>query len=139
MTTLDAAYGTLKVLLIEDDEGSRRIARHLLERLGIVTIVEAADGGSGFDEALRTHPDVVLCDMHMQPVNGQQFLVRVRDSSIAWLRTLPVIFLSSDNSLDTLRRATQRHVDGFMVKPVDRDELKKQLDLVITRRGVAIP
>ena len=133
MTTLEAAYKSLKVLVIEDEAEVRRLLCRMLERLGVASVLEAEDGASGFDAMLGARPDIVLCDIHMAPVDGQEFLKRVRASETDWVHALPVVFLSGDHNLDTVRLATQRQVDGYMVKPVTLDAMKKQLDIVITR------
>jgi two-component system, chemotaxis family, chemotaxis protein CheY len=133
MTTLEAAYKSLRVLVIDDDDEMRKLIGRMLERLGVTTIIHANDGASGFREAVNAQPDVALCDVHMAPVDGHEFLRQVRDSEIERVRTLPVIFLSGDNLLATVQRATRHHVDAYMVKPMSRDELKTQLDIIITR------
>jgi two-component system chemotaxis response regulator CheY len=133
-TTLDEAYKTLKVLIIEDDGGTRRLIRRMLNQLGVDSITESEDGLKGLQEVLRTHPDLVLCDVHMSPVGGQEFLKMVREAKMDWVKEMPVIFLTSDNMLDSVRVAIQRHVDSYIVKPVSIEELKRHLDIVITRR-----
>ena len=135
MTALEAAYKSLKVLVIDDEEIVRRTICGMLELLGIVSIAQAEDGASGFQEMLRVRPDVVLCDIHMKPVDGQEFLARVRAAKMDWVRELLVIFLSGDNMLDTIRIASQHHADAYMVKPIRLDDLKKQLDIAITRQA----
>jgi two-component system, chemotaxis family, chemotaxis protein CheY len=133
MTTLEDAYKSLKVLIVDDEDEMRKLIGRMLERLGVTTIFQAHDGASGFQEVLSTRPDIVLCDVHMHPVDGHEFLRLVRESEIDWVRATPVIFLSGDNLLDTVRRATRLHVDAYMVKPMGRDDLKTQLDIMITR------
>jgi two-component system, chemotaxis family, chemotaxis protein CheY len=133
MTTLEDAYKSLKVLVVDDEDEMRKLIGRMLERLGVTTIFQARDGASGFREVLSVRPDIVLCDVHMQPVDGHEFLRLVRESEVEWVRATPVIFLSGDNLLDTVRRATRLHVDAYMVKPMGRDDLKTQLDIMITR------
>jgi hypothetical protein len=43
--------------------------------------------------------------MHMTPIDGQEFLRLVREATDEWMRGVPVIFLSGDNHLDTIRGA----------------------------------
>ncbi len=135
MTALEAAYKSLKVLVVDDQEIVRRTICGLLELLGIVSIAQAEDGASGYMEVLRVRPDVVLCDIHMKPIDGQAFLARVRASEADWVRELLVIVLSGDNMLDTIRIASQHHADAYMMKPILLDDLKKQLDIAITRQA----
>ncbi len=105
MTALEDAYRSLNILVIDDIQAFRTTIVSMLERLGVPTIHQAANGAEGFAELLRTRPDIVLCDMHMGPMDGQEFLRRVRSADDEWLRSVPVIFLSGDNNLDTVRGA----------------------------------
>ncbi len=133
MTALEDAYKSLKVLVIEDEPAVRQMMCRLVERLGVAEIGAAADGADGYEQVLTMRPDVVLCDVHMAKADGQAFLERVRASTESWLHTLPVILVSGDSSLDTVRRAHQHHVDGYLVKPLRLDDIKAQIDIVITR------
>jgi two-component system, chemotaxis family, chemotaxis protein CheY len=133
MTDLQDAYKTLKILVIDDEPEVRRTICRMLEHLGVISIFEAEDGDSGYREVLSSRPDIVLCDVHMEPVDGQEFLKRIRGSESDWVREQPVLILSGDHLLDTVRVATQRHADGYIVKPMMLDQLKTQLDILITR------
>ena len=133
MTALEDAYKTLKVLVIDDQEAFRMTIGVMLEHLGVAEIFQASDGAGGFEELTRAWPDVVLCDMHMTPIDGQEFLRLVREAADEWVRGVPVIFLSGDNHLDTIRGAARRHSDGYLVKPFMVEDLKQQLDITIAR------
>jgi two-component system, chemotaxis family, chemotaxis protein CheY len=133
MTALEDAYKTLKVLVIDDQEAFRITIGVMLEHLGVGEIFQAADGAGGFAELIRARPDIVLCDMHMRPIDGQEFLRLVREAESEWVRGVPVLFLSGDNHLDTIRGAAQQHSDGYLVKPFLVHDLKQQLDITIAR------
>jgi two-component system chemotaxis response regulator CheY len=133
MTALEDAYKTLKVLVIDDQEAFRMTIGVMLEHLGVAEIFQASDGAGGFEELTRARPDVVLCDMHMTPIDGQEFLRLVREAADEWVRGVPVIFLSGDNHLDTIRGAARRHSDGYLVKPFMVEDLKQQIDITIAR------
>jgi two-component system chemotaxis response regulator CheY len=139
MTALEDAYKTLKVLVIEDEPGMRQVICRLVEQLGVTQIGAAADGDSGYDEVLKMRPDVVLCDVHMQKGSGQAFLERVRGAGEEWLRVLPIVLLSGDSGIDTVRIAHQHHADGYMVKPLRREDIKTQIDRIITRLADRAP
>ena len=83
----------------------------------------------------RERPDIVLCDVHMTPVDGQEFLHRVRESDDPAVRDVAMIFLSGDNQLDTVRGAMRHHADGYLVKPFEVEDLKQQLDITVTILG----
>ena len=81
-----------KVLVIDDEAPIRLLCRVNLEAEGM-TVIEAADGPSGLQEAREADPDVILLDVMMPGLDGwkvaEQLLEDERTSSI------PIIFLTA--------------------------------------------
>lgn len=132
MTALADAYKALKVLIIDSQDAFRTAIGVMLKELDVSAIYQADSGAAGYDELMRHEPDVVLCDMHVTPIDGREFLSVARESTVAVVRDVAVILLSGDNLLDTMRGAMRRHADGYLVKPFELDDLRKQLDITIT-------
>lgn len=123
-----AKYDKMRILLIEDEAYTRNIIKSLLHQIGLRSITEAADGGQGFNALLYSRPHLVFCDVHMEPENGLQFLVKVRESKLDWVQATKVIFLTADSQSDTVLFAKDHKVDGYMVKPVSLNSLKGRID-----------
>src|SRR5438270_12135262 len=87
-------YEKLVVLLVEDDANTRKLIKSMLRQIGVRSIVEAKDGKEGIGAVLRTRPNLVLCDVHMQPVDGRMFLMLLREARIPAVRDTPVVFLT---------------------------------------------
>lgn len=83
--------GPLSVLLIDDEIDHLRALRLWLIRSGYL-VETARDGQEGLDRLARHRPDVVVLDLGMPRMNGQDFLKRLRAS--ADLARLPVVVLS---------------------------------------------
>jgi len=126
-------YDGVSVLVIEDMTSVRKLIRNMLLQLGIRAIFEAADGKSGLDETVRTCPTVVLCDVHMEPVDGRAFLKTLRGLKVRDLANTPVIFLTADAQTDTVLFAKEHHVNGYLVKPVSLTQLKTRVDAVLKK------
>jgi len=122
MTALEDAYRSLKILIIDDIEAFRTMIVRMLDRLGVPEVFQAANGAEGFAELIRARPDIVLCDMHMTPMDGQEFLRQVREADDEWVRGVPVIFLSGDNTLDTVRGAAAFGRLSRQTLPAQRSE-----------------
>ena len=121
----------LVILLIEDEAHIRRIVRQILFRIGVRNVYEAADGGDGFMQVLRVKPHVVLCDIHMAPVDGITFLETLRAAKVDKVRSTPVLFLTSNAKEETIMRARDLRVNGYMVKPVSVNDVKRNLERVL--------
>jgi DNA-binding NarL/FixJ family response regulator len=59
-----------RVLIVDDHDGFRAVARKLLDGAGFDVVGEAADGTSGLAAARATLPDVVLLDVQLPDVDG---------------------------------------------------------------------
>ena len=130
---IPVAYDQLTVLVVEDEAHTRGLIKALLRQIGVRSIVEAANGKEGLNEVLRTRPHIVLCDVHMEPIDGLTFLKTLRAVKIEALRTTPVIFLTADAQKDTVMFAREHKVDGYMVKPVSLADLKAHIDRVMKK------
>ena len=66
----DTCLVQLTVLIVDDHEGFRQMARALLEAEGIEVVGEAADGESAITEAERLRPQLVLLDVQLPGIDG---------------------------------------------------------------------
>lgn len=57
-----------RILVVDDDDVMRTFVVTLLGRLGAEHFQMAEDGRSGLEMALSFRPDLVICDVHMEPV-----------------------------------------------------------------------
>ncbi len=126
-------YAGVTVLVIEDEANTRLLIKRLLLQIGIISVVEAGDGKAGLDEAMRTRPTIILCDVHMEPVDGRAFLKTLRGLKVRDLANTPVIFLTADAQTDTVLFAKEHHVNGYLVKPVSLTQLKTRVDAVLKK------
>lgn len=124
-------YEKVSVLVIEDMTSVRKLIKNMLLQLGIRGIHEAADGKAGLDETVRTCPTVVLCDVHMEPVDGLQYLKHLRGHPTRTIAMTPVIMLTSDGNKETVMMAKEHHANGYLVKPVSLNHLKSRIDAVL--------
>ena len=99
-----------RVLVVDDDEVMRTFVVNSLRRLGIQAIETAADGASALRTMVTFKPNLVLTDIHMQPMNGLEFVQHLRSHANPLINEMKVIFMSADASPSTLGEATQvRH------------------------------
>jgi two-component system chemotaxis response regulator CheY len=124
-------YAQIAILLVEDDKHTRGLIRRMLLQLGVRSITEAEDGQAGYLEVLRTRPDLVFCDVHMEPVDGRAFLHKLRESPLAGIARTPVVFLTGDAQRDTVMFAKEHAINGYLVKPVSPADLKSRIDAAL--------
>jgi len=129
-------YEGIVVLVIEDMVSVRKLIRNMLLQIGIRTVLEAGDGKAGLDEAIKFKPTLILCDVHMEPVGGREFLSTLRALEMRAVALTPVIFLTSDSTRDTVAFAKEHRVSGYLVKPLSLADLKSRIDAVLKGRAL---
>lgn len=124
-------YSSLNALVIEDQPFVRRINVTLLKQIGFNHIDEAKDGASGLEVCGKKFPDIIICDIEMEPIDGLVFLETLRRSSVSEGKNIPVIFLTQHTNSEIVEKARSLGVDSFLVKPPSFDSLKGKVDYVI--------
>ena len=71
----------LTVLIVDDHDGFRQVARALLEAAGIRVVGEAANGESAITEAERLRPQLVLLDVQLLGIDGFEAAARLGTAS----------------------------------------------------------
>ncbi len=122
----------LKVLVVEDEPHTRRLILQILRQVGVTNLHEADEGGSGFRETVRIRPDVVICDIMMEPVDGLEYLSQLRAFRIPDIARTPVIFLTGDAQQQTVFAAKRLSVDGYLVKPVSPKDVEARIRSVLS-------
>jgi two-component system alkaline phosphatase synthesis response regulator PhoP len=117
-----------RILTIEDDPAIRRGIVDALRFAGYQTL-EAADGQSGLEMAIRSQFDLLLLDLVLPHRDGLEILQRVRR-----LRpTLPVIILTARGAEVDRVRGLRDGADDYVVKPFSVKELLARVEAVMRR------
>src|SRR5262245_38472909 len=104
------------VLIVDDSDKNRKLARDVLRADGLRTI-EAADGHEAVALAAESLPDVILLDLRLPDLDGVEVARALRDGVLT--RRIPVVALSAmrdDGDRDALSAAG---FAGRLEKPID--------------------
>ncbi|MDP3652758.1 MAG: response regulator [Rhodoferax sp.] len=106
-----------RVVVVDDESIMRTFILNSLRRLGILDLYAFEDGATALREVIKLKPDLILTDIHMQPVGGLEFVRQLRALPNNLLSNTKVIFLSADSSMATVGEAMPLGVSGYIVKP----------------------
>jgi two-component system chemotaxis response regulator CheY len=123
-----------RVLIADDSPAMRLVIRRVIQLSGFAvdSFVEAADGVQALC-ALRHQPvDVVLTDINMPNMNGEQLMIALQAEDK--LRTLPVVVVSTDATRHRIERMLDLGAKGYITKPFQPEALREELERVL---GVA--
>src|SRR5262245_3879203 len=117
-----------RVVVVEDEQAIRRGVCDALRASGY-TVVEAADGAVGLEEAVRQGVDLVLLDLLLPKRDGLDVLAEVRKVR----PTLPVIILTARGTEEDRVRGLKMGADDYVVKPFSARELLARVEAVLRR------
>ncbi len=115
------------VLVVEDNEVNRMIAREVLQSLGL-NVIEAADGRQALVQLESRDIDVVLMDCQMPVMDGYAATqeIRKRESRLG-LPRIPVLALTADAFEEDAARSREAGMDAHLAKPYTRHQLQELL------------
>jgi signal transduction histidine kinase len=108
------------ILVVDDNEANRALARDTLETEGYRAVV-ATGGAEGIAAFERERPDCVVLDVRMPDMDGFAVCQRIR--SLPRGADTPVLFLTALRDVDTFDKALLAGGDDFLTKPVRPAEL----------------
>lgn len=118
-----------KILIIEDDKAQNQTLQLVLKKNGYETD-QAYSGAEGIQKAFAAPPNLILCDINMNGLDGYKVLSILKDSSST--ASIPFIFISGLNASEDLRLGMEMGADDYIVKPFKNRDLifsiKKRLE-----------
>ncbi len=115
----------LNVLLVEDNEINRIVAREMLQAEGH-SVVEAHDGPQGVAAATETHFDLILMDISMPIMDGRAATRAIRNSNGACKDTV-IVALTANAMPEEQREFLADGMNGILTKPLSRPALRDLL------------
>ena len=120
----------LHTLVVDDEKGIRFFLEETLQRAGHA-VVTASSGEDALDRLRETGFDLVLLDLRLGGrVDGLRVLEAIR---WRWPETI-VIILTAHGSLDSALKAIREGVDGYLLKPVEPDDVRQAMEEALRRR-----
>ncbi len=119
--------GEKKILVVEDDDETRELLRMALERRGY-RVFTAEDGVQGFEEALRSRPDLIVTDVTMPAGDGTQLVRRVRGTpELAETPILVTTGFGTGNATFTLSQGAT----AYEPKPINPESFMATVERLI--------
>ena len=112
------------ILVIDDDKLIREGLSALLKGAG-QTVLEAVDGKDGLEVALKEHPDLIVTDLRMPNMSGQEMIDAIRADDT--IKDTPVVILTNDETSNSVNQALQTGVSFYLAKNLDPESLTQQI------------
>lgn len=127
-------YSGRRILLAEDNEINREIARTLLEETG-AQVEEACDGQEAVklvSASSEGYYDLIFMDIQMPRMNGYEAAKAIRHLNRKDVQTMPIVAMTANAFEEDVRAALNAGMDAHFAKPIDVNELYRLLSRYLT-------
>ncbi len=114
-----------KILVIDDEEWLREMIQLALRQRGY-DVIEASNGQDGIEKARKELPDLILCDVNMDKVDGYLTLASLRNE--APTAAIPFILMTGLANNDGMRHGMELGADDYLPKPFTTEALYAAVD-----------
>jgi two-component system, OmpR family, response regulator RegX3 len=118
-----------RVLVVDDEPSVQEVARAYLEREGFI-VDSATDGASALELIERKPPQLIVLDLMLPDVSGEQIAARVRARS-----DVPILMLTAKVSEQQRLAGFALGADDYLVKPFSPRELVARAKAILRRAG----
>jgi two-component system chemotaxis response regulator CheY len=119
------------ILIVDDSLMARTFIARALEMAGLSLsqLHQATNGQEALDLLQREWVDLVLTDINMPDMNGDELVRRMRATDL--LKSIPVVIVSTDCSERRMAEMTAAGVQGYLTKPVTPEDLKATVERLL--------
>ncbi len=121
-----------KLLLVDADPRSVRVLDVSLRKVGY-SVTTATDGLDALAKAESLAPDLILTDTRLPGLDGYAFVRKLKERPES--ATIPVLFLTNQQSTEDKIRGLELGVDDYLTKPIFVRELLARVHLALARRA----
>ena len=120
------------ILIVEDNEKNRKLARDVLQFKGYRTL-DAVTGEEGVALALEHKPDLILMDYQLPGINGIEAFRQIRGN--ASTAHIPIVAVTASAMPEDAIKMKDAGFDGFQTKPINLKEFVQAIADVFAKKG----
>ena len=120
------------VLYIEDNPSNLRLIERILARRGDIEVVSAMQGRFGIELARQHLPTLILLDLHLPDLGGEEILRRLLDDPLT--ASIPVVMVTADATVGQVQRLLSAGAAAYLTKPLDVAQLLGVVDEMLATR-----
>lgn len=117
------------LLYIEDNVSNLKVIETLMETVPDLRLLTAIQGGIGMELARQHRPDLILLDLHLPDIDGEEVLSRLQHDPTT--RDIPIIILSADATASQIKKLRSAGARDYLTKPLDIQQFVRVLKEVL--------
>jgi DNA-binding response OmpR family regulator len=114
------------ILIIEDEKGLCEIIKEHLEKAGFKALI-ANDGAAGFQGILEQKPDLVILDLNLPKITGEEICKEIKDSYDRSLSRIPVVIITAKTDDVDRVCGMAMGADAYLTKPFSLERLMNEI------------
>lgn len=120
-----------RVLIVDDSPAMRAFVKRVIQVSGfdLSLCLEAADGEEALERLRQDWVDIILTDINMPGMDGQEFLSRLSEDEL--LRSIPSLVISTDATEKRIGSLLSLGAKGYITKPFRPEDLRTQLERIL--------
>lgn len=117
-----------RITYVEDEPDIRAVAVLALERIGGFLVDPCPSGYDAVERAPHFHPDLVLLDVKMPGMNGEETFQRLKE--MPCFKRVPMAFMTANDETSEMERYFALGANGVILKPFDPVTLPQRLHAI---------
>ena len=130
----DVSFEQKHILLVDDIDVNREIAKMLLEEMGFVidTAVDGKDAVEKFSASKPGEYDLILMDIQMPVMNGYEATKLIRELENPELAKIPIVAMTANAFAEDVKNAKAAGMNAHIAKPIDMVQLSNTLEKIFS-------
>lgn len=120
------------VMVVEDDNNTRRLTADVLEENGYKAVL-AKDGIEALEIMDEKHIDLIIMDIMMPRMDGYELTKQLRSADC----NIPILMVTAKEAISDKKKGFIIGTDDYMVKPVDEEEMLLRISALLRRLQIA--
>jgi two-component system, cell cycle response regulator DivK len=119
------------ILYVEDNPDNRLLVKRILLAEDY-SLLEATDAREALNVLKTNHPDLILMDINMPDMDGYTLTAKIK--SLPGFERVPILALTANVMRGDKEKTLEAGCDGYIQKPLDIDQLTREIEKFISRR-----
>jgi two-component system cell cycle response regulator DivK len=119
------------ILYVEDNPDNRLLVKRILLSEDY-SLLEATDATEALNVLKSTHPDLILMDINMPDMDGYTLTAKIK--SLPGFERVPILAVTANVMRGDKEKTLEAGCDGYIQKPLDIDQLTREIEKFISRR-----
>ena len=122
------------ILYVEDNPDNRLLVKRILLAEDY-SLLEAMDATEALNVLKTNHPDLILMDINMPDMDGYTLTAKIK--SLPGFERVPILAVTANVMRGDKEKTLEAGCDGYIQKPLDIDQLTREIEKFISRRSNA--